>query len=86
MKCAACCPPRKRQPSTSTVDHCPFLLVNVYHPAFFYLVDIYHCLFLLVGVDHPALFYLVDAVDDHLSALFITPKTNSSLVPYDQVL
>ena len=27
---------RRRQPSTSTVDHCPFLLVDVCHPALFH--------------------------------------------------
>ena len=36
MKRAACCWLRKRQPSTSTVNDCPFLLVDVDHPALFY--------------------------------------------------
>ena len=44
MKRAACCRPRKRQPSTSTLEKCR-------------MVDIDHCLFLLVDVNHHELFY-----------------------------
>ena len=46
MKRAACCRPRKMQPSTSTTTACLFLLV-----------DVDHCLFLLVDIDQPAIFY-----------------------------
>ena len=65
MKRAACCQPRKRQPSMSTIDQTALFLVDVDHPAIFYwststtaiflVVDLPFstCLFLLVDVDLP---------------------------------
>ena len=54
MKRAACCGPRKRQPSTLTVD------VDRQPSCTFLLIDVDHCTFLMVDVNQSCTFLLVD--------------------------
>ena len=68
MKRAACCRPRQRQPSTSTVNFDGIFHDQLYNKKYFKInLEIMNALF-LVDINHHALFYLVNG--RRLSTLF----------------